>query len=300
MKRWIAIILVLALSLVLFGCGKNELVKAVEAQIDALGTITYESKADVEAARKAYEALLETDRKKVENYETLLDAEESLRNITQKIYEEADRICNNNGPYEALPLLRQLPTTPQVQARIHTLAYDLVKSYVLTEGEITNSIGTPEADGNYLSINLQVYDEHYYLSTDRDGNGMLTLAKREEYPTNRMVKDDYTLYERATRIYYMGSGKIYYHETEYFRKSHEYFNVSLDVDVDPNVKDQNLSRMPAELECDSFTHWPYVLDIHDMEDSATVDVEDFVEEINDCLEVLGLPVTAWEVLDIRQ
>lgn len=298
MKRWIAILLVLALSLVLFGCGKNEMVKAVEAQIDALGTVTYEDKAEVEAARNAYEALLENDREKVENLETLALAEATLRNIQQEIHDEADRICSNNGPYEALPQLRQLPQTAYVQVKIHSLAYDLVKSYVLAEGVISNSIGDPEVDGNYMAINLQVYGEKYYFSAQSDGQGFLTFAKREGYPTNHMVKDGYTLYERATRIYYMGGGMIYYHETEYFRQNYDYFNVSLDVDVDPSVKGQDLSRMPAELECDSFAHWPYVVDIHDMEESATVDVEDFVEEMNDCLEALGLPATAWEVLDI--
>lgn len=43
MKKWIALLLMLALCLALTGCGKSEEVKNVEAMIKGLGEITEES-----------------------------------------------------------------------------------------------------------------------------------------------------------------------------------------------------------------------------------------------------------------
>lgn len=71
MKKWIALLLMLALCLALTGCGKSEEVKNVEAMIKGLGEITEESLESVFEARKAYDALSDEDKEKVKNIDKL-------------------------------------------------------------------------------------------------------------------------------------------------------------------------------------------------------------------------------------
>ncbi len=53
----------------------------VEVQIDAIGTVTLDSENKIKAARAAYDALTEVQKKLVENYKTLLDAESKLKEL---------------------------------------------------------------------------------------------------------------------------------------------------------------------------------------------------------------------------
>lgn len=64
---------------------------AVKAKIDAIGTVTSESGADIEAARAAYDALSEDQKKLVSNYDILLAAEAALIGIDRDI-EAADAV----------------------------------------------------------------------------------------------------------------------------------------------------------------------------------------------------------------
>ena len=52
-------------------------VDAVSEKINAIGTVTLESKAAIEAARSAYDALTEEQKALVTNYETLTAAEQA-------------------------------------------------------------------------------------------------------------------------------------------------------------------------------------------------------------------------------
>ncbi len=53
----------------------------VEKAIEKIGTVTLESKADIETARKAYDALTEAQKKLVTNYDKLTKAEEELKKL---------------------------------------------------------------------------------------------------------------------------------------------------------------------------------------------------------------------------
>ena len=57
MRKWIAMLLALTLCLPLSGCGKSDAVKAVEAMMKPLSTLTEETQADYFAAHEAYQAL---------------------------------------------------------------------------------------------------------------------------------------------------------------------------------------------------------------------------------------------------
>ena len=76
MKRLCTLILVVLLIACLSGCKSKE-VKNVEEMINAIGTVTVESQAAIDAAKEAYKALSEEDAAKVENYGILLDAADS-------------------------------------------------------------------------------------------------------------------------------------------------------------------------------------------------------------------------------
>ncbi len=51
--------------------------RRVMAKIDAIGQVTKDSDAAIAAAREAYDALTETQKAQVSNYQTLLDAEKT-------------------------------------------------------------------------------------------------------------------------------------------------------------------------------------------------------------------------------
>ena len=57
----------------------------VEAKIDAIGTVTSESKVAIEAARAAYDALTDAQKSLVDNYDVLVDAEKALAEINTDI-----------------------------------------------------------------------------------------------------------------------------------------------------------------------------------------------------------------------
>ena len=72
------IIMMLILVLALSACGKSDAVKNVEAEINALQTITIDSRSDIEKAQADYDALSDKEKKQVENVATLDSAKEEL------------------------------------------------------------------------------------------------------------------------------------------------------------------------------------------------------------------------------
>ena len=66
--------------------GDNERVAEVEKKIDAIGDVTYTeaSKAKIDAARKAYNDLTVSERKDVDNYQKLLDAEKKYSDLKKQ------------------------------------------------------------------------------------------------------------------------------------------------------------------------------------------------------------------------
>lgn len=77
------IIMMLILVLALSACGKSDAVKNVEAEINALQTITIDSRSDIEKAQADYDALSDKEKKQVENVATLDSAKEELLVIEQ-------------------------------------------------------------------------------------------------------------------------------------------------------------------------------------------------------------------------
>lgn len=78
MKKTIALLLALVLCLSLGACGKSEEVKAAEEKIASIGDVTIEKADIIQEASQAYDALRDEDKKKVENFDILQNAMESL------------------------------------------------------------------------------------------------------------------------------------------------------------------------------------------------------------------------------
>lgn len=88
MKRIIVLVLALCMCLSLFACGKSEDVAIVEGFINDIGEVTLESGEAIQKARHAYDMLSDRDKEKVENINTLKDAEYYYG----KLVEETDNL----------------------------------------------------------------------------------------------------------------------------------------------------------------------------------------------------------------
>jgi len=87
MKKFLSIMLVLCMALSLTGCKSAE-VKAVEAAIDEIGDVSYNSGEIIEEARDLYDDLSEKDKEKVGNLETLEEAEEAYEKAKDDLMED--------------------------------------------------------------------------------------------------------------------------------------------------------------------------------------------------------------------
>lgn len=83
MKKLIALVMTIVLCLTMASCGKSDAVKAVEAAIDSIGSVTLESIDKIAEAEAMYEALEEKEQKKVENI-TVLDEARSAYNVLRE------------------------------------------------------------------------------------------------------------------------------------------------------------------------------------------------------------------------
>ncbi|MBQ6718895.1 MAG: hypothetical protein IJN20_00910 [Oscillospiraceae bacterium] len=82
MKKMLFFVLVFAICLSLCACGKSEEVKAVEEKIASIGEVTIEKADTIQEANRAYDALNDKDKEKVENLDILQQSIESLHTET--------------------------------------------------------------------------------------------------------------------------------------------------------------------------------------------------------------------------
>lgn len=87
-KTIVATILMVLMCCVLWGCGKSEAVKNVEALIDGIGEVTVDSEESIEQAEEAYNALTDEEKAKVENADQLITKREELDAYIAKKKEE--------------------------------------------------------------------------------------------------------------------------------------------------------------------------------------------------------------------
>lgn len=89
MKKTVALMLVLVITIFLCGCGKSQAVKDTEAAILEIGDVTLESGNKITAAEKRYYDLEEKEKKKVGNYELLQFSREVYDSLQRSDYYNA-------------------------------------------------------------------------------------------------------------------------------------------------------------------------------------------------------------------
>ena len=89
MKRIILTTMLMALMcFVLWGCGKSEAVKNVEALIDSIGEVTVDSEESIQKAEEADNALTDKEKEQVENKDQMVSKKEELESCIAKAEEE--------------------------------------------------------------------------------------------------------------------------------------------------------------------------------------------------------------------
>ena len=111
MKKVLTIVLSLLLVLTLFGCGKSDAVKGAESLINDIGEVTLDSKAVIEKAEAAVQALSEKERSKVEGLDILEQARtqydalvvvDMIANVGDVTLDSGDVIADIDNAYKNL------------------------------------------------------------------------------------------------------------------------------------------------------------------------------------------------------
>jgi hypothetical protein len=110
MKKIICLILVIALCVPLFGCGKSEAVKAAEEAINNIGEVTLDSEAAILNAEKLYNILTDTEKAEVSNRLALVDAREAFEKLQEEQAEAQKKVIYTNAKdaFEKLNLVASL------------------------------------------------------------------------------------------------------------------------------------------------------------------------------------------------
>lgn len=298
MKKLLALVLALILCLSLCACGKTDATKAVESQIADLTDITYEDRETVSAARSAYDALTEKEQKKVENLDVLTQAEAVIQAVEEEARRQADEILDTHNNYEAIPLLRQLTQTTYVRNTLTFRSCDLLKSYVLTEGVPCDSSGDPKEDGAYRVVTVELDGKIYQFLLEAPDGQFFYFEQKDSSPRSSMKASGYRIHMRTQRLF-MGLTELY-SMTEHFSHDGDFFYVSWDSDLKNAKTREEVDKLPVKLDCSHYAHWPYESSQEHLEGYAHLDVVEFVNAMDECIQALELPISAWEVLGIYE
>ena len=111
MKRTVALAILAALLLTLCACGK---VRQAEEAIDAIGNVTAESGAQIEAAEAAVEALNDKQRDKLPNLTVLEEAQTEYETVLEEQAETEACVQEAENAIDAIGASRWTAATPSV------------------------------------------------------------------------------------------------------------------------------------------------------------------------------------------
>lgn len=213
MKRIIALLLVVVMSLSLCACGKSKAAKAAEEAIAAIGEVTLDSGAAITNAEKLYGILTDAEKSEVENRLVLVEAQEAYEKLRGEIVYK-----NAKEAYEKLKGVAQLCVTgmdaiygawyfgvyDSEDARSFDYQLSLeVPGFSSSEIEAArNELGiseyTAKSDWNY---SLWIVEEAITLRGDYDiiTEDMATAEKVLQSLTEEY--DDYTYYPKLKDYY---------------------------------------------------------------------------------------------------
>lgn len=163
MKRLIVVILLICMCTGLCACGKSAEVKAVEELISAIGAVSESSEDAIVKAEKAYMALTDDDKNKVENYNTLLDARKSydaipkIIELTTENFLDYFNVSSSYGELESYTKMGITFAWVETIVDIYPVYSGTLKNVELTL-KITPPIGwsLSSSDSAYTSANKDV------------------------------------------------------------------------------------------------------------------------------------------------
>jgi len=118
-KRMTAMILILAMCLSLCACGKSDAVVNTEELISSIGEVTWQSEAAISAAQQAYDALSEDEKKQVENYTVLEEAQKKYaqdKAIAEMLIREENEKTNFSNAKDSYSFVKAAWTLTEIMA----------------------------------------------------------------------------------------------------------------------------------------------------------------------------------------
>ena len=92
MKKVITVILALLMCISLVSCGKSESVSQAEEAIASIGEVTLDSEETIKSAEKLYNILTDSEKEKVENRMTLIDAREAFDSLKEEALQKEEEL----------------------------------------------------------------------------------------------------------------------------------------------------------------------------------------------------------------
>ena len=203
MKRIVALAILAALLLTLCACGK---VRQAEEAIDAIGAVTAESGAQIEAAEAAVDALNDKQRDKLPNlavleeaqseYETVLeqqaetaacvqDAEAAIDAIGEVTLESLDAIRTARAAYDAVPEEAQEQVTNRETLSAAEQTFDALAIQATTDA--ISAIGDVTLDsGDAIRAARELYDGFSGAIQSQVANRDVLVRDEEQYSALRV------------------------------------------------------------------------------------------------------------------
>lgn len=182
MKKIIALVLVMAISLSLCACGKSQAVQDVEALISAIGEVSLDSKEAIDAAQQAYDALSAEEKAQVANLSLLLDGQNAYQEL-EKL--EAENLISSNATTAYISIVRAWVFADQMGNDLYNIWHGCVwKEDELSEQGIQFFVDNTSLTEEEVITGLAARN---YINAEYSKTGVkwndLSAADQERYKT---------------------------------------------------------------------------------------------------------------------
>ena len=158
LKRIVIILMVITILIGLYGCGKSQAVKDVEAAINEIGDVTADSGRKITAAEKIYHDLEDKEKGKVENYATL--------EYSREVYDALQR----RDYYRAICLYAEHDDINGIKTLMHKFEYGDDAIYIaVTDNKMIVSLSKLSLPGG---ATMSGSNQWFYYYTFPTGGGL--------------------------------------------------------------------------------------------------------------------------------
>lgn len=199
MKKIIALVVAMTISLSLCACGKSQAVQNVETLISDIGDVSLDSKERIDAAQQAYDALSAEEKAKVENLSLLLDGQTAYRELEKQ---EAEKLVYSNATTAYISIARAWVFVDQMGNDLYNIWHGcvwkkdelskqgiqfFVDNTSLTEEEVVTGLAARNyLQGEYSTTGVKWND---LSATDQERHKTLIVNLFEKAVRSRQVPD---------------------------------------------------------------------------------------------------------------